>query len=300
MSGETIVIKAPRQMGKSSLLIRYLDTCREVGKRFAYIDFQRFPDSILADYGLFLHSLAEQLCARLDIEVAIPVFDSDTCQIEFDSFVTKQIVGVCDGPVTLAFDEVDRLLGRPYQSSFFSMLRGWHNARAEPFAPWEEIDLALIISTEPYLLIDKGDQSPFNVTPPIELQPFDLALLDTLNQRIGQILSASEMAGLHELLSGQPYLTRLALYRLAKDEMSFDQMMAHAADADGPFGDHLRALLVRLNQSELMTAMRSVIAGNQIDEESYHRLHGAGLVRRQEGRILPTSLLYARFFRNLQ
>jgi hypothetical protein len=52
--GETIVIKAPRQMGKSSLLIRYLAECQKVGKRFAYLDFQHFTDAELAEYRTLL------------------------------------------------------------------------------------------------------------------------------------------------------------------------------------------------------------------------------------------------------
>ena len=78
-------------------------------------------------------------------------------------------------PLTLAFDEVDRVLGRSYQSDFFSMLRLWHNRRAEPLSAWEDVDLALVIATEPYLLIDSKDRSPFNVATPIEPQAFDRA-----------------------------------------------------------------------------------------------------------------------------
>ena len=43
----------------------------------------------------------------------------------------------------------------------------------------------VIISTEPYMLIDRADQSPFNVTPPVELRTFPREALDTLNERYG-------------------------------------------------------------------------------------------------------------------
>ena len=38
--GKTVVLKAPSKMGKTSLLVRYLDRCRQGGKRVAFLDFQ--------------------------------------------------------------------------------------------------------------------------------------------------------------------------------------------------------------------------------------------------------------------
>ena len=56
-TGETIAIKAPRQFGKSSLLIRYLARCGEKDgrtgeqrKRFTLVDFQNFSGPELDDY----------------------------------------------------------------------------------------------------------------------------------------------------------------------------------------------------------------------------------------------------------
>ncbi len=298
--GETIVIKAPRQMGKSSLLIRYLAACRDAGKRFAYIDFQRFPDDVLKQYDRFLHSLATQLVSRLQLDVQVPTFSTEACQLEFDQFVTKKLLGSIDGPTTFAFDEVDRILGCSYQGSFFSMLRGWHNARADLSQTWEEVDLALVISTEPYLLIDSGDQSPFNVTPAIELPPFGRESITRLNEQFAQLLCHRELDELYELLNGQPYLIRLAFLRLGSSEYSFSELVDCAAESDGPFGDHLRALLMRLDQSNLRASMQQVTLGYKIDDTTYYRLHGAGLVYRKNHQIQPANLLYARFFREMQ
>ena len=48
---------------------------------------------------------------------------------------------------------------------------------------------------------------------------------DDLNQRYDGLLSASELDGLHELLAGHPFLTRLAFYRIAGGEAaSFDDL----------------------------------------------------------------------------
>ena len=70
------------------------------------------------------------------------------------NFIEDAILAHVPEPTTFAFDEVDRILGRPYQCDFFAMLRMWHNNRAQPLSVWESVDLALVIATEPYLLID--------------------------------------------------------------------------------------------------------------------------------------------------
>jgi hypothetical protein len=306
-TGETIAIKAPRQFGKSSLLVRYLAKCGkkdgrtgEQWKRFTLIDFQNFTDAELDDYPTLLTRIAEQLLRSFRLKgFAIPRIDT---QAELSNFIEDEVLPQVAPPLTLAFDEVDRVLGRRHQSDFFSMLRLWHNRRAEPSSPWEQVDLALVIATEPYLLIASGDRSPFNVATWIELKPFDRSTLDDLNARYGDAFSSSELDVLHELLAGHPFLTRLAFYRIAGGEAaSFHDLETRAAEPYGPFGDHLRAMLMLLQHKEgLVKGMRQLIAqGSLPDDDSYFRLHGAGLVERDNGRLRPANLLYTRFFRSL-
>lgn len=66
-NGETIVIKAPRQMGKSSLPIRYLAACQEVGKAIVYIDFQSVTNADLDIYGVLLQCLTRRMLQSLRI-----------------------------------------------------------------------------------------------------------------------------------------------------------------------------------------------------------------------------------------
>ena len=84
---------------------------------------------------------------------------------------------------------------------------------------------------------------------------------------------------------GQPYLTRLAFYRLGPaTEMPFQDLARSAAEDDGPFGEHLRAKLTQLQRRPtLASAMaRLVRRGVPPDEGDYYRLHAAGLAQRRE------------------
>lgn len=299
--GETLVIKGPRQVGKSSLLVRYIAACRQAAKRVVYVDFQSISDAQLADYPAFLQGLLAVLLRRLERPVdTLPAIASG---LDATDVVEAQILDRLDRPLVFAFDEVDRVLGRPWQKEFFALLRSWHNRRWEP--AWARVDLALVIATEPYLLVDSADQSPFNVGELVTVGPFSAAAVGDLNQRYGAPLSAGECQALFELTNGQPYLTRVALYRLVADrDTPWSTLQTTADRDDGPFADHLKALLMIVHRAGLEAALREVIKRGRVPPGgdpliTYYRLRGAGLVNKDGERIVPANLLYARFFKKL-
>jgi hypothetical protein len=298
-SGETLVIKGPRQVGKSSLLVRYVTACKEAGKRSAFVDLQAMSDAQLADYPAFLQRVLGVVLRRLNLPAEnLPPIESG---LEATDVVEARILDRIEVPVLLAFEEVDRVLGRPWQKDFFAMLRTWHNRRWE--SAWAQVDLALVIATEPYLLVDSADQSPFNVGEIVQLGSFSPAAVSDLNERYGAPLSASQCQALFELTNGQPYLTRVALYRLVSDtNIRWATLQTTADSDDGPFADHLKALLMVLHRAGLEDAMREVVRRGRVpsnDRLTYYRLRGAGLVAEEGGRIVPANLLYARFFKKL-
>lgn len=300
-TGETTVIKAARQMGKSTLLMRYLSECTARGKQTCFVDLSGFDDAEFKKYAPLLHSVACEMARAFHLPE--PPASKFRRSADLTNFLTDKVLAVTSEDIVLAFDELERLLGKPYQDDFFTMLRGWHNKRAEPAAGrWISVSLAMIISTEPYLLINAADRSPFNVSPAIELTGFSRDACINLNSAYGAGLHEGQLEELFELLLGQPYLTRVAFYRLVgPDGYTFTSLMKRAAESDGPFGDHLRALLFQLNaQDGLMGGFKRLIhSGTQPNTDMYHRLHGAGLVRRDEGRVIPANLLYARFFKSV-
>ena len=183
---ETVVIKAPRQLGKSTLLKRYLAECRRARKKTALIDLSIFADQDLADYPRFLTFLAVELLERFGLD-GLPTIAG---QPYMTRFVRDRLLKAVPDNLIIAIDEADRVLGQPYQASFFSMLRYWHERRTDPDQPESaRLELAMVISTEPYLLIDDPHRSPFNVRVPIVLEPFNTAECRDLNSRYDRVLS---------------------------------------------------------------------------------------------------------------
>jgi hypothetical protein len=297
--GETLLIRAPRQWGKSSLAVRYRDACQKNGKSWSYIDLQFFPDDALSAYPSFLAEVARQVLDDLGLD---PLPDDAPSLSDLTRFMERQVFPHIQDGLVLIFDEADRIVGQPYKRNFFAMLRGWHNRRAVRPDPWERLDLAAVIATEPWLLIDDPVESPFNVATPLELTPLSVDQVAELGTRQGMTLVRAEVEQLWALLRGQPYLTRMAFHRLnTTPGLTLARLEEEAADTEGPFGEHLRSLLVRLQRRpelRLMEAMRQAERHGSVPSEAlFQRLSAAGLVRREGGRVVPANLLYARFFR---
>ncbi len=295
----TLVIKGPEEMGKTRVLTAYLSHCQEHGKVCAYIDFSALSQGDLGDYSSFLTALARMLRSELGQESKEPL--AIASQHQMIEFMKDSIFPAVPEHLTLGLDEVDRILGRPYQADFFSMLRFWHNARARK-SIWQKLDLAMVISTEPYLLIAEEHRSPFNVGEIIEIGPFAPDDCHEMNRRYGCVLSHDEVQRLCDLLGGQPQLTQTAFERLtAPDRIAFETLMVGAAEPHGPFGAHLRKLSSRLHKApELHAALRQIIThGVRPGQPLCDRLYGAGLVRWERGRYLPANRLYASYFGGL-
>ena len=177
------------------------------------------------------------------------------------------------------------------------MLRGWHNRR-QAHSIWQQLDLVLVTSTEPYQLVANLNQSPFNVGQVGELEDFTLAQLSELNARHHRPYTPADESRLFALLGGQPYLVRQALYLVASSRLTCAALFANASDERGPFGDHLRYHLLRLqNSAELVAGLQEVLKHHQCrDEHVFFRLRGAGLVKRMGKTVIPRCQLYADFF----
>lgn len=83
-------------------------------------------------------------------------------QEKLSRVLANYVLPKSDKPIMLALDDVDRLLKFDFRTDFFSLLRSWHNNRATD-SRWRKLNIVLVISTEPHLLIADDNRSPFNV-----------------------------------------------------------------------------------------------------------------------------------------
>ena len=280
--GSTIVVKGPRQSGKSSLLARIHALSKPAGRRSVYLDFQTFDELQFASLGSTLQTLARRIGRVLKTTMQpAELWDSDLLgeKGSFAEFLARAVLAGTSSSVVLILDEVDRLFDRPYRGDFFAAVRGWHNNRATEEA-WENLHLVLGHATDPALWIENLNESPFNVGDRLRLGDFTRDQVADLNVRHGNPLrNSDEITGLMELVGGHPYLVRQALYVIATERWSLDRLREEAGKDTGPFGDHLRRHLWALLQSErLRAAVARIAKGGGCDDESlFQRLLAAGL-----------------------
>jgi hypothetical protein len=211
--GITINIKAPRQMGKSSLLMRIADMATRQGRRVALLDFQLFDKAALTDADIFFRQLCFWLTMEMEVQDQIddywkaPLGNPQRCT----RYISRHLLPQLGSPLVLALDEVETIFDTDFRTDFFGMLRSWHNSRART-PVWKQLDLVLVTSTEPYQLIGNLNQSPFNVDTEIELMDFTPEQVADLNHRHGSPLHTNQLQELMLLLSGQPFLVRRVLY----------------------------------------------------------------------------------------
>ena len=150
------------------------------------------------------------------------------------------------------------------------------------------------------MLIDDVKQSPFNVATSVELEDFPESAIHAMNDGHGKPIPEAQVKMLYQLLNGHPYLSRRAFYGLCQHRYNFDTLMQEATSETGPFGDHLRALLSRMNRRDgLLGELKTVLKTGRCDSANRDRLIKGGLVLERDGRLYMRNALYDQYFRRV-
>lgn len=300
--GALIRIKAPRQMGKSSLMLRILNYATERGYQPAPLNFQLVDRESLSSLDLFLQWFCQNISWELNIDDRLAEHwkgafsPKNKCTNYFQRYLLPEL----QRPVVLCLDEVDQVFEYPtIATDFFGMLRAWHeDAKIKPI--WRNLRLVIVHSKEVYIPLNIN-QSPFNVGVPIELPQFTKPQALDLVKRHKLDGSEAIVDQLMAMVGGHPYLLRSALYQVARGEAPLEQLLQLAPTEGGLYGEHLRRHLLNLESDEkLMIAMKQVIAVDQpisINTSEAFKLTSMGLVVFQGSEVLPSCNLYRQYFR---
>jgi hypothetical protein len=299
--GTTTTIQAGRQTGKTSLLTHAINAYQEKPGKIIYLDFHLVDEKSSENLTNFLRFLSEAIAEQLDLdwEVVDLYWQAARNPAQtFNRFLQKEMLQRVDHPILLAIDEADFLLGTEYQKHFFALLRAWDSRRAFD-ADWRKLNLVMVISTHPYLLIDDVNLSPFNVGLTIRLRDFSQDQVTDLNQRHGNPLKQDEVSALMELVGGHPYLVRQAYYTMVSEGLSLHDLQRVANSPDGPFGKHLLFYLHSLKKNPaLLTTFQQLLQGQKSPDESLlERLSAVGLIQHEDGKWKPRCGLYGEFFK---
>ncbi|MEH2120423.1 MAG: AAA-like domain-containing protein [Nostoc sp.] len=305
--GCLIRIKAPRKMGKSSLLNRMIAYAREQGYQIVYLDFQEADQDVFASLDKFLRWFCVNVSRQLNLFPSLDDFwDTEmgskvSCKIYFEAYLLQYID---HSPVVLALNEVHRVFEHPnIAQDFLPMLRFWHE-QAKQEQIWQKLRMVVVHTTEIYIPLNLN-QSPFNVGITITLPPFTLNQIQNLALCYGlhwaaDSEGAKRLVPLQLMVGGHPYLVSLALYHLCQEEMTLEVLLETASTPVGIYSQHLRELLNLLQKEpELMLAMQQVIATNEkveLDAIAAYKLESMGLVQLNGNQAHTMCELYRLYF----
>lgn len=297
--------KAPKEMGKTSLVNRLVDYVVQQENYVVYYDFAEYIDSF-SDTQSFFYNLssliAEEISDLASIKLNLDSWKEKNLATMECTKVMKQALANTNKPIVLIFEGADRIFEfENIAQSFFPLLRSWHE-KGKRQQIWKKLKLIISHSTEEYGILDL-DESPFtNVGETLELKDFSKKEVIQLSKK-HNITSEHNVLPLMKLVGGHPYLIRLALYHLVKENIALEKLLREAVTDSGIYKKHLtRHLQTLQSRPFLAQAFKEIIESNTPifikDQKIKHQLEGMGLIELKGDFATVRYELYQVYFKN--
>jgi AAA-like domain len=300
--GALIRIKAPKEMGKTSLLLRILGYANCQGYHTISLNLEQVEQSVLSNLNLLLRWLCANISRQLQRRPMLDDYwDEDLgSKISATLYLQDYILESIDTPLVLAIDDVHQVFEHPQVAKdFLPLLRSWYE-EAKRLPIWQKLRLIVIHSTEIYVPLQLN-QSPFNVGLPVHLDDFNLEEVQQLAQRYGlKWVDGSEASLLMSLVGGHPALVSLALYHLSRREITLPQLLDTAPTATGIYSHHLqRHWAIFKKQPELAQALDLVLKVKEpvaLDPIIAYKLSSMGVIHQSGDKAIASYQLYRNYF----
>jgi AAA-like domain len=299
--GGLLRIKAPRQTGKTSLVLRIAAYAESQGLLPVLLDLQSADRRVFENLNSFLRWLCIHVSRQVNLEPQLDKYWDEesgskiSCNLYFQMFLLEQV----KQPIVLIFDEITPLFEYPeLAKDILPLFRIWHELAAQQTS-WQNLRLIIVHNIEIYVPL-KVNQSPFNVGVPIELDAFNLQQTTRLAQCYQlNFLGESELNQLNDLVGGNPYYLQLAFYWLRND-LPIEKLLKEAATESGIYRQDLHRQWDRLQQSpSLLYSLREIINNSDLttlEIITAYRLESLGLIKRNGNQAEISCPLYQLYF----
>lgn len=306
--GILVRIKAPRQMGKTSLMFKILQQANSLNYAAIPLSFQLADGAILSDRDKFLKWFCAALSKELGLNNQIDQHWDKilTSNYNATAYIQDYILSRISSPLVLALDNTDLVFEHAEIATEFCMLlRNWHdrarrNDRTSQI--WQRLRLIILHATEVYRTLDINNSPLTGVGLVMELPDFNAAQVLELAQQHGLTWTKQDVGQLMQVVEGHPHLIQLAVQHIKRYTAPLDQILPKAHTATGIYINHLRQLLGELAQSpELMQVFKEVVTTKEpvlLRSAQAFKLHSMGLVKLEGNYATPRCLLYRKYFQD--
>lgn len=269
---QPVILRGPEQCGKTWTLQRLLNEIHRAGNsddRVVALDLRQLRGEAWSSPSKFFSALAQRLlraagepAARFEEAWAPDIAPT----VKLTYLLEDRLLAPLParGRLILAIDHADAASERtaadsPISDQFFSMLRDWLHAYSDdPEGLWRHLRLIVCIASSPTYLTRNVHKSPFNVSDSIYIGDLRPKQVQEMARLYRLAPSERDLATLHTLVGGHPYLLRLWFYRTA----IAGEPLSEVGSADPHlFDDFMHRLRLRLERSELLEPARSVAHG---------------------------------------
>ncbi|MUG91882.1 hypothetical protein F7734_05110 [Scytonema sp. UIC 10036] len=300
--GCVIRIRAPKGMGKSSLVLRLLNFAQRQEYHTVKLDCQQIDALNLHDINQFLRCFCWQIATELGIDPNLDAYWDEEIgsKLSCSFYLRNHLLEQIKNPVVLVLEQVDCLFEHPQLAQeFFPLLRSWYE-EARRDTNWQKLKLVVVYSTESYVSLDIN-RSPFNIGLPLRLPEFTQQQVQELAQRHGLNWNfGKEATQLMSLVGGHPALIRIALYYLCCQRITLDELITEALSNGGVYRHHLwQNWIVLQEKPTLMQAYTQLVTTEQsifLAPIEAYKLHSLGLILYEGERLIPRCELYRAYF----
>jgi len=314
--GRFCYVLTPRQMGKSSLMVRTAARLREEGVNVVLLDLTAVGQNLSAEqwYG----GLLTQIGLHLDLVDELLRFWQERPSLgplqRWMRAIRELVLPRVTGRLVIFVDEIDAVRSLPFSTDeFFAGVREFYNRRTED-AELERLTFCLLGVATPSDLIRDTRTTPFNIGQRIELRDFT----ETEAAPLARGLRREEQEGA-ELLEralywtgGHPYLTQRLCQTVAEeasvsgadgvDRLCEELFLARRAKErdDNLLFVRERMLRGEVDVAGLLSLYLQAHRGKRVmdDETSplVSVLRLSGITRVEDGRLQVRNRIYKRVF----
>jgi len=307
--GALIRIKAPQQMGKTSLLSKILAKGQEKGCQTLRIDFQEADNTVLSELRNFLTWFCVYVSDGLELpnRVAESWQELGGVPRNCTRYIQKHVLAKIETDLVLGLDNLDLVFEQEAISNdFCQLLRSWNDqAKVSDRIGniWKKMRLVLVHSTEVYRKMDINSSPLAGVGFIVPLREFNQKEVEEFDRNYGFNWGEDKLKKLREIIGGNPALLQLFCDGFNKDKnVKFEQLLETAPTEEGVFGNHLRRHLRNLRQNEdLASGYYSCVTSQEpveLDSTIAFKLHRMGLVKFQRNSVIPRCEIYRQYFSN--
>lgn len=327
--GEFCYILNPRQMGKSSLMVRMIKYLQQEGAICASIDMTLLGSELITPEQWY-KGVAFELVRRFDLQGQFNLKQwwqerDDISPVqrlsEFIELVLLVTVGQEAGTepkqLFIFIDEIDSVLGLNFPvNDFFALIRFCYNQRSTNPA-YQRLTFVLIGVATPSDLITNMETTPFNIGQLIQLEGFKEHEAQPLLQGFAE-KSNNPQTLLKEVFawtSGQPFLTQKLCNIICQtsspipmggeaawiEQLVRMNVIEHWEAQDEP--EHLKTIRDRLLRSkrsaQLLALYQQVLDGSAVVKPNsavVRELLLSGIVVEQQGALGVNNRIYAEIF----